>query len=347
MQIVAESLDDLFSRVFERLLSSKTRVRATRGETIERIGVLLKLKNPRARLSRTESRGKVFSALGELLWYLSGSNKMEHIAYYLKKYRDEAEDDGTVWGAYGPRLVSLHGKHNQIQNVCELLKINRTSRRAVVQLFDGGDIANPHLLECRKKEIPCTCTLQFLVRKDRLHMFTSMRSNDAYFGLQHDVFAFTMMQELVARAIGIELGSYHHFVGSLHLYDRDFQAAGKFMDEGWQANLPMPAMPNGDQWENVEKLISVEKRIRLSKKAIWCETKLPGYWDDLARLLYAFRLLKKDDQKGIGAIRQRMHSKVFNTYLQPRKKRPVVAGPLSQPSFDLPPSIASNADSTK
>lgn len=344
MQIVADSLDDLLSRVFGQLLSSKTRVRATRGETIERIGVLLRLKNPRARLSRTESRGKVFSALGELLWYLSGSNEMEHIAYYLKKYRDEAEDDGTVWGAYGPRLLRLHDRHNQMHNVCELLKINRTSRRAVVQLFDGNDIANPQLLECRKKEIPCTCTLQFLVRKDRLHMFTSMRSNDAYFGLQHDVFAFTMMQELVARSVGVELGSYHHFVGSLHLYDRDFQAAGRFLDEGWQANLPMPPMPNGDQWGNVEKLITVEKRIRLSNDTKFGEAKLPAYWGDLARLLHAYRLMKEDDQTGIGSIRKRMHSTVFNAYLQPRRRRTIFAGPLSQSSFDLKPSADSQSD---
>ncbi|MEQ1831062.1 MAG: thymidylate synthase [Pirellula sp.] len=325
-------------------MSSKTRVRATRGEIIERIGVFIRLKNPRARLSRTESRGKVFSALGELLWYLSGSNEMEHIAYYHKKYREEAEDDGTVWGAYGPRLTRLHDKHNQMQNVCELLKRNRTSKRAVVQLFDGNDIANPHLLECRKKEIPCTCTLQFLVRKDRLHMFTSMRSNDAYFGLQHDIFAFTMIQELVARSIGVELGTYHHFVASLHLYDRDFQAARRFLDEGWQANLPMPPMPIGDQWGNVQKLISVEKQIRMSKKAKFSESHFQAYWDDLARLLQAYRLLRDDNQKEIGTIRSRMHSKVFNAYLQPRKKRTMIAEPLSQPSFDLPPS---RTDATK
>lgn len=345
MQIVADSLDDLLSRVFGQLLSSKSRVRATRGETIERIGVLLRLKNPRARLSRTESRGKVFSALGELLWYLSGSNEMEHIAYYLKKYREEAEDDGTVWGAYGPRLLKLHNEHNQMQNVCDLLKINRTSRRAVVQLFDGNDIANPQLLECRKKEIPCTCTLQFLVRKGRLHMFTSMRSNDAYFGLQHDIFSFTMMQELVARSVGVELGTYHHFVGSLHMYERDFQAAKRFLDEGWQANLPMPPMPNGDQWGNVEKLITVEKRIRLSDKIKLDRTELPAYWEDLARLLHAYRL--KDDQKAIGSIRKQMHSMVFNAYLRSRKKRTITVGPLSQPSFDLKPSSDFQGDLTK
>lgn len=38
-----------------------------------------------------------------------------------------------------------------------------------------------------------------------------MRSNDAYLGFPHDVFFFTMIQELVARSLGIRVGDYHHF----------------------------------------------------------------------------------------------------------------------------------------
>ena len=60
--------------------------------------------------------------------------------------------------------------------------------------------------------------MQFIVRCEELHLFVCMRSNDAFMGLPHDVFAFTMLQELVARLIGCELGHYHHFVSSLHLY---------------------------------------------------------------------------------------------------------------------------------
>ena len=43
-------------------------------------------------------------------------------------------------------------------------------------------------------------------------MLTYMRSNDAYWGLPHDVFAFTMLQEILARSLTLELGTYKHAV---------------------------------------------------------------------------------------------------------------------------------------
>jgi peptidoglycan/xylan/chitin deacetylase (PgdA/CDA1 family) len=42
-----------------------------------------------------------------------------------------------------------------------------------------------------------------------------------------------MLQELIARALSVELGIYKHAVGSLHLYDRDRPAAEQFLGEAW------------------------------------------------------------------------------------------------------------------
>ncbi len=62
-------------------------------------------------------------------------------------------------------------------------------------------------------------------RGSNLHMSVTMRSNDAYMGLPHDVFCFTMLQEMVAKTLGLELGEYYHYVGSMHLYMSDIEAA--------------------------------------------------------------------------------------------------------------------------
>ena len=131
---------------------------------------------------------------------LAKTNSLEFISYYLSRYQDESEDGRTVYGAYGPRLFKLRGI-NQINNIRRLLK-KRDSRRAVIQLFDAKDIAKRH------KDVPCTCTMQFMVRRRRLHLLTNMRSNDAFIGLPHDIFAFTMLQEIMARSLGLELGTY-------------------------------------------------------------------------------------------------------------------------------------------
>lgn len=98
--VVAQTLDDLMREVLTRLLELPADVHATRGRFSEVVGTMLCLENLRARLSLTETRGKPFSALGELLWYLSKSNNLAFIEYYLKQYRDESDDGQTVYGLW-------------------------------------------------------------------------------------------------------------------------------------------------------------------------------------------------------------------------------------------------------
>jgi thymidylate synthase len=317
MHIQEETLDDLLYTVFAKLLESAARVPGSRGDIIGEItGVLLEVTNPLARLSRTEKKTHVFSSLGELLWYLSGSNDLAFISYYLPKYIEESDDGKTVYGAYGPRLLSLNGKHDQIKNVVRLLRDRRASKRAVMQIFDGADIAATHT------EVPCTCTLQFLVRDDRLHTLTSMRSNDAFLGLPHDVFAFTMLQELVARSIGVQVGSYKHVAGSLHLYERHKDEVKQYLDEGVQARIgvAMPAMPDVDPWPSICTLLDAETRIRTGGAISESTLKIDPYWRDLVLLLQAFRHYKDKDEAKIAQVMHQLTSPIFKTYLEQKRK---------------------------
>lgn len=107
MFITAETVDDLLHGVFSRLLRSKNRIHPTRGKATEAIAILLQITNPRARLSRTETKGRLSSCLGELLWYLAKTKDLQFISYYLSRYREESEDGRTVYGGYGPRLFNM------------------------------------------------------------------------------------------------------------------------------------------------------------------------------------------------------------------------------------------------
>lgn len=184
--ISGKILDDLLRKVLMKLLASTNQITASRGPAREITGVLLELERPLARLSRSETRGRLFSSLGEFLWYLSRDNRLDFISYYISDYNDETEDGETIYGGYGPRIFRQRCQ-DQMRNVVTQLRDNPTSRRAVIQIFNAEDI------ERRHTEIPCTCTLQFLIRRNHLHMMTTMRSNDAYIGLPHDIFCFTMI----------------------------------------------------------------------------------------------------------------------------------------------------------
>jgi hypothetical protein len=106
--IAADTLDDLLREVIEQIQTRGTRIFPTKGEALELPGMLLEITNPRARLSRTEMRGKLFSALGELCWYLAGTNELDFIRYYIPFYVDVA-DDGKIYGGYP--FPSNHQKH--------------------------------------------------------------------------------------------------------------------------------------------------------------------------------------------------------------------------------------------
>jgi thymidylate synthase len=309
MFISKKTIDDLLRVIFERLLRDGARISASKGANTELTGVSLELQNPRARLSRTETKGTVFSCLGEVLWYLAGSRELDFIEYYLHEYRKFSDDGKTVYGAYGPRLLNKDGSIPQLSNIVRLLKQRRTTRQAVIQLYDAEDIVEKH------NDIPCTCAIQFLIRRNKLHMFTFMRSNDAFKGLPHDIFSFTFLQEIVARTVGAELGRYWHAATSLHLYDEDKPKVQRFLKEGWQAtNMPMPDMPIGDPWPHIRMVLDAEAQIRQKKKIQADDLRLPHYWTDLVRILQIFA----SDARTIPVLKTLMHSNIYDTYIEKR-----------------------------
>lgn len=315
-----DTLDDLMHSVFEELLNkTDQKIASTKGDNFESVGNLLVLTNPLARLSKTETRGKAFSAIGELLWYLSRSNEFEFINYYIPDYKDFAEIDKKgrkiIYGGYGPRLFEKNG-NDQVKNVLDLLEKNPSTRKAVIQIYDAEDIVAKH------EDVPCTCTLQFFIRAERVHMQTSMRSNDAYLGLPHDVFAFTMLQEIIARSLHRDLGKYYHSVGSLHIYERDLSRIRQYLDEGWQGTKPfMPAMPDGDVWASIKTVLSFEKAIRTGSQIDVDLSSLEEYWKDIIRLLQIHTLFKNKDIRTILKVLQEIKNDIYINYVRDKIRK--------------------------
>lgn len=310
MDIAGSSLDELLEELYPALLKSNLKNIGTRGATSELLGVLLRLSNPRARMSRSENRGKIFSAIGELLWYLSGSNCLEFIGKYAPAYADDATE-GVIHGAYGPRLFHMHGQINQVDNVCRLLNCRRGSRRAVIQLFDARDIATYH------KEIPCTTSLQFLLRDGNLHLSVTLRSNDAYFEIPHDIFCFTMLQEMMARRLNVELGSYYHYVGSMHMYENRRKDVARYLDEGYQKPIEMRPMPKGNPFLLIPILLEAERKLRYGDNLAASDIVTNGYWADIIRLLQVF--WQSTDNHRLDTIRRELCDPVYYPYLDGRR----------------------------
>lgn len=309
--LMEDSLDDLLRAAIKGVLERGEYVAPTKGLNLELRGVTLQLTNPRARLSRSESRGKVFSALGELLWYLSGSNATDQITHYISQY-SQYDEGGIVFGGYGPRL---RGRSDQLATVVGLLRDRPTTRRAVIQIFEGADLLEPH------KDVPCTCTLQFLNREAGLDLIVYMRSNDVFIGLPHDVFCFSMIQELVARSIGVDVGQYIHVAGSLHLYDDDAEDARRFLNEGYFGTKEMPPMPDLDPMAAVAEILALEAELRSGSDPLSVALPTNPYWADLARLLVAFELDRGGQRDEIPSVMEQMSTDVYDVHLADRLDR--------------------------
>ena len=151
---------------------------------------------------------------GELLWYFNGSQSLEFISAFSSFWNNISDDGISCNSAYGNIMQHRHG-FNQIEKVIEVLEADPESRRAKI------NINVPHSRVKETKDEPCTMSIHFMIRKNKLDCTVVMRSNDIWFGLPYDVAFFTMLQKYIAKRLGVGYGWYTHFAVSLHMYDRD------------------------------------------------------------------------------------------------------------------------------
>jgi len=305
--IEGDTIDEIMYQVFNQLMDNGKKLESSSGNgLIEIIGKSICLKNPRARLSRSESRGNSISTIGEFLWHMSGKDDSKFISHYIPKY---SCFDKHLIGAYGSRLFNLNNKYDQVNFIINLCKKNPNTKNAVIQLFNFDELVN-------NLRGTCTLNLHFLIRNRKLTLITTMRSNDAYLGLPHDIYSFTMLQELVASELGYDVGEYFHNVGSLHLYSDKIASAENYIAEGLQATSSMPAMPKGDSIKRIKWLLEIEKGIREGTiKKIDESWNVENYWKDLVRLLLVNIFIKNRQSDKCMQIYDNLHDQFYKPYV--------------------------------
>jgi len=143
-------------------------------------------------------------------WYLSGDPSAIEIAKHAKIWNNCMDENGNVNSNYGYQWK----RGDQIKYVVEELRNNNNSRRASVSIYDAKVRYN------FENDTPCTYAIHFYIRNNELCMSVMMRSNDLWFGFCNDQYCFSRLQEMISKELCIEIGTYHHFVNNLHLYDK-------------------------------------------------------------------------------------------------------------------------------
>lgn len=217
-----DSLALLYRNILRALLAAhEPGVYIDKGTTAEIIGAHFVLRNPL--LNIIASRARKFNyryMLAEMLWNISGIPDIAPLAAVFPGVLQFVQDQDVThrhfatW-AYGPEM-----KSGITQCIIEL-RHNPSSRRAIITLRHPRVVGREEL----KGTPPCLDSIQWFIREGRLIQVTRMRSNDVWRGFPLDVYQFSMWQLMMAAALGAELGPYHHFANSFHLYERDEPAA--------------------------------------------------------------------------------------------------------------------------
>lgn len=283
-----KSFDDAYKGLLSKLIYAPDFINSPRGNfTRECLNASFCIENPCNRICYLFKRKtNIFFNFAEIFWYLSGEDSLDFINYYCKNMNKYSMNGINLTGsAYGPKIFRFgKNKVNQWEKIINLLsKDDPFSNRAIVQIFDPNENLDKNNLD-----VSCTIALQFFLRNQKLYLSSYMRSNDCYRGMISDIFSFTFFQELLATYLEVDLGTYFHNVGTLHLYQTDYSKAFSLLTESNsnESNISFfPKMPKGNNWKYIEKILEWEKKLRkyeakLNFSAI-SDLSLSDYWEQI------------------------------------------------------------------
>lgn len=170
----------------------------------------------------------VFFLLVEAIWIVLGRKDVETLVNFNSNMKNYSDDGETFHAPYGFRLrhwgIRTEDKYqdgittsqgiDQVINAIKLLTENPNTRQVVMSIW------NPNFdLGVKTKDIPCNDMVMLKIRDGKLITTIQNRSNDLHWGLPTNIFQFSFLTEIMAKCLGITLGTQTHNSQSLHVYE--------------------------------------------------------------------------------------------------------------------------------
>lgn len=225
-----ETFAALYPAINYYLYTQKSYEPSRDGEVKEMLDVKTQLTNPYRRCVGGYERDiNVFFLLAEAMWIALGRKDAHFLTLFNKKMIDFSDDGETFHAPYGYRLrhwgirtedkfvednLNAAKGYDQVIDAIKILSENPNSRQVVMEIW------NPTFdLGYKTKDIPCNDIVMLKIREGKLITTIGNRSNDLHWGLPTNIFQFSFLTELMAGALGIELGTQTHNSQSLHIYE--------------------------------------------------------------------------------------------------------------------------------
>jgi thymidylate synthase len=169
------------------------------------------------------------ACLGELLWFLEGSNDERRLCEILHGTRDTSKR--TIWtdnatsdywqpkARYSGDLGRVYGVQwrdfggvDQVVELINGIKKDPYGRRHILTAWNPGQLDQMALP-------PCHCFAQFYVSADgKLSCQMYQRSCDMFLGVPFNIASYSLLTHMIAQVCGLEAGEFVHVLGDAHIY---------------------------------------------------------------------------------------------------------------------------------
>lgn len=241
------------------------------GLTYEFLHVVFSIADPRQRwiLSRKPAINPAF-AIAEIVWILNGRNDSAFVNYWNGQLPQFAGSGESYHGAYGFRLRKHFGI-DQLERAYAALSANPDSRQIVLQIWDPIADLPDYEGKPANTDVPCNIASLLKIRNGKLDWSQIVRSNDLFRGVPYNFVQFSTLQEVLAGWLGVKVGSYTQLSDSLHLYERDLDAAMSSYSHELRQNVDTLSLPKAESdttWRELSGLMDLIRRTDLMREEL-------------------------------------------------------------------------------
>ena len=225
-----DTFSDMYPLVNYYIFTQKEYEESRDGKVKEMLDMKTTLLNPYRRcVGGCERDINIFFLLAEAIHIALGRKDVAFLTLFNKKMSDFSDDGKTFHAPYGYRLrhfgirtedsfvddnLNASKGYDQVIDAIKIFTENPNSRQVVMSIW------NPNFdLGYKTKDIPCNDMVMLKIRNGKLITTIQNRSNDLHWGLPTNIFQFSFLTELMAGALGVELGTQIHNSQSLHIYE--------------------------------------------------------------------------------------------------------------------------------
>jgi hypothetical protein len=176
-----------------------------------------------------------FFHLAEACWMLAGRRDVEFLAYFNSGMAQYSDNGDWFNAAYGYRMQEHFGT-DQLTAAISVLRSDRNSRQAVIQLWDVADLGRD------TKDKACNMSMVFYAQGHELHSIVYNRSNDLVYGgvTGANPVHFSFFHQYVCEQAQFKIGKLTFVSANAHVY-LDLYDKWEAIDHSELVNLDLKA----------------------------------------------------------------------------------------------------------